>query len=301
MGVIDWLLDSDPAIRWQVMADLTDASPASVAAVRARVATEGWGARLLSLADSDGLWDGGACFPGDWDWDSKEPGQPWTATLHTLQTLQILGIDPSAVRVDLIAANGRWEYDRLPYFGGEVEPCINGRTIEAGAYFGVDMGPLVARVLSEQLPDGGWNCEAEHGSVRSSFDTTLCVLEGLLAYGFSGPEVERAREYLLSRGLFRRLRDGAVVRSEYLEFAFPYYWRYDVLRALDYLRRVGGVPDSRLGEAVEVVRSKRESEGWWLLDRVHPGKVWFDFENVGEPSRWNTLRALRVLDWWQNG
>jgi hypothetical protein len=302
MDVVSWLLDSDPAIRWQVLRDLTDAPPAEVAAARAQVETAGWGARLLSLADADGLWDGGACFPGGWNFDSDEPGQPWTPTMHTLQTLQILGLDPASASarkmIALIAANGRWEYDGMRYFDGEVEPCINGRTIEAGAYFGVDVGPLVARVLSEQLPDGGWNCDAERGSVRSSFDTTLCVLEGLRGFGRSGA-VLRGEEYLLERGLFRRLSSGEVVKPEYLEFAFPYYWRYDVFRALDYFRAAGAEPDPRMAGAVEVVRSKRRPEGWWLLDRVHPGRVWFAFEEgVGRASRWNTLRALRVLEWW---
>ncbi|MEV6302197.1 hypothetical protein AB0M02_22465 [Actinoplanes sp. NPDC051861] len=299
MNVIDWLLDSDPALRWQVKRDLlaTDAAPD-----RAEIEHAGWSARLLSLADENGLWAGGACFPGGWDFTDESPGQPWTATMHTLQTLQILGLDPSCPSarraICLVAANGRWEYDNLPYFGGEVEPCINGRTIETGAYFGMNVNPLVARLVSEQLPDGGWNCEE---SPHASFDTTLCVLDGLLAFPAAAETRRRGEEYLLSRGLFRRRRDGAVIKPEYLDFAFPYYWHYDVLRALDYFRRAGAPPDPRLNEAVEVVRSKRRPEGWWLLDRVHPGQVWFDFEQPGQPSRWNTLRALRILQWWEKG
>ena len=257
---------------------------------------------------ADGLWDGGACFPASYRGD--EPGQPWTATMHTLQTLQILGLDPaseSARRaIALIAEHGRWEHAGQRYFDGEVEPCINGRTIEAGAYFGVDVSPLVDRILGERLPDGGWNCEAENGSVRSSFDTTLTVLDGLLEFeratGGSAAVREARRgaeEYLLERGLFRRKSTAEVVSPEYLGFAFPYYWHYDVLRALDYFRSSGAAPDSRLAGAVDVVRSKRQPDGRWLLDAVHPGRVYFPLEGgVGEPSRWNTLRALRVLDWW---
>jgi hypothetical protein len=106
-------------------------------------------------------------------------------------------------------------------------------------------------------------------------------------------------EYLLERGLFRRKSTGEVVDPAYLEFAFPYYWHYDVLRALDYFRRSGAAPDPRMAEAVEVVRSKRQPDGRWLLDRIHPGRVHFDLEGgVGTPSRWNTLRVLRVLEWW---
>jgi hypothetical protein len=309
MTVIDWLLDSDPAIRWQVLCDLTDASPDEVAAERARVEHEGWGARLLALEGADGLWDGGACFPASYA--GGEPGQPWTATMHSLQTLQIFGLDPAseAARraIALTAEHGRWEHAGQRYFDGEVEPCINGRTIETGAYYTVDVAPLVDRILGERLADGGWNCEAENGSVRSSFDTTVTVLDGLLEFeratGGSAAVREARRsgeEYLLERSLFRRKSTGEVVNPEYLDFAFPYYWRYDVLRALDYFRRSGAEPDSRLAEAVEIVRSKRQPDGRWLLDRVHPGRVHFALEgDAGEPSRWNTLRALRVLDWWE--
>lgn len=307
-GVIEWLLDGDPAIRWQVLRDLVNAASDDVGADRARVEHEGWGARLIALEGQDGLWEGGACFPADYR--GGEPGQPWTATMHTLQTLQILGLDPrseSAGRaMALVAENGRWEHAGQRYFDGEVEPCINGRTIETGAYFEVAVEPLVERILGERLADGGWNCEVENGSVRSSFDTTINVLDGLWEFERAtggSSEVRAARhdgeEYLLERGLFRRQSTGEVADPAYLEFAFPYYWHYDVLRALDYFRRSDAGPDPRMAEAVQVVRSKRQPDGRWLLDRIHPGRVHFDLEGgVGKPSRWNTLRALRVLGWW---
>jgi len=304
---LDWLLEGDPAIRWQALRDLTDASPAEVAAERARVEHDGWGARLLGLEDADGLWAGGACFPASHRWGDA---QPWTATMHTLQTLQLLGLDPaspSARRaVALVGENGRWEHAGQRYFDGEVEPCINGRTIETGAHFGVDVAPLVERILGERMEDGGWNCEAGNGSVRSSFDTTIDVLDGLVEFErATGPSaaVAAARrggeEYLLTRSLFRRRSTGEVVDPAYLDFAFPYYWHYDILRALDYFRAAGADPDPRMAEAVEIVRSKRQPDGRWLLDRVYPGAVHFDLEGgAGTPSRWNTLRALRVLRWW---
>jgi hypothetical protein len=309
MTVVDWLLGSDPAIRWQVLSDLTGASDDEVAAERTRVEDEGWGARLLALEGADGLWDGGALFPPSYS--GAEAGQPWTTTMHTLQTLQIVGLDPASVSarraITLVAEHGRWEHDGQRYFDGEVEPCINGRTVEAGAYFGMDVAPIVARILGERLADGGWNCEAENGSVRSSFDTTINVLDGLLEFervtGGSAAlrEARRAgEEYLLTRGLFRRASNGEIVDPAYLDFAFPYYWHYDVLRALDYFRRSRASPDPRMAEAVEIVRSKRQPDGSWLLDRVHPGRIHFALDGeVGEPSRWNTLRALRVLDWWE--
>ena len=308
MTVQDWLLDSDPALLWQVLRDLCDAPPEAVAAERARVATEGWGARLLALRGDDGQWAGGACFPADFRGDFSQ-GQPWTATFPTLGLLRDFGVDPDAqpVRetVALVAENCRWEHAGQRFFDGEVEPCINGRTVAVGAYFGVDVDGVVARLLTEQLPDGGWNCEAEFGSVRSSFATTLCVLEGLLeherATGASAAAVaarRRGEEYLLERRLFRRLSTGAVVQEDWLRLSFPTWWHYDVLRALDYFRATGDAPDPRLAEAVALLRSKQQPDGSWLLENTHPGAVHVRMEDGdGRPSRWNTLRALRVLDW----
>jgi hypothetical protein len=309
MDVTDWLLDSDPSVRWQVLRDLTGAPPATVAAERARVATEGWGARLLALRDDDGQWAGGACFPANFRGDFSA-GQPWTATQPTLMLLRDLGVDANDERVRetiaLVQANCRWEHAGQPFFAGEVEPCINGRTVAIGAYFGVAVDGIVGRLLAEQLADGGWNCEAENGSVRSSFNTTICVLEGLLAFEQAtggSPEAVTARrrgeEYLLTRRLFRRLSTGAVVDADWLQFSFPTYWHYDVLRALDYFRAAGGRADTRLAEAVDLVRSKRSPDGTWPLENTHRGAVHFPLEDgEGAPSRWNTLRALRVLAWY---
>jgi hypothetical protein len=308
MTVHDWLLDSDPALRWQVLRDLTDAPPDQVAAERARVATEGWGARLLDLRDADGQWAGGACFPGDFRGDFSQ-GQPWTSTFPTLTLLRDFGIDPQteAMRdtIALVAENCRWEHDGQRFFDGEVEPCINGRTVAVGAYFGVDVSGIVDRLLGEQLADGGWNCEAENGSVRSSFATTVCVLDGLLEYERAVGALadvaaarHRAEEYLLERRLFRRLSTGEVADPDWLAFSFPTWWHYDVLRALDHFRLAGGAPDARLDEAVALVRGKRQPDGTWLLENTHPGAVPFALApGAGRPSRWNTLRVLRELRW----
>jgi hypothetical protein len=309
MTVLDWLLDSDPAIRWQALRDLADAPDDVVAAERARVATEGWGARLLALRDPDGQWAGGACFPAR-DRYPEVQGQPWTSTFPTLALLREFGLPPdSAVAretVGLVRENCRWEHAGQRFFDGEVEPCINGRTVALGAYFGEDVAGIVRRLLDDQLDDGGWNCEAENGSVRSSFDSTIDVLEGLLAYERASgvdPSVAEARrrgeEYLLERSLFRRRSTGEVVQPDYLLFSFPPQWHYDVLRALDYFRDAGGPPDPRLEEAVELVRGKRQPGGTWLLENTHAGAVHFALEDGdGRPSRWNTLRALRVLRWY---
>lgn len=309
MSVQAWLLDSDPAIRWQVLRDLEDAPAEAVSAERDRVATEGWGAALLARRDDDGQWAGGACFPANFEW-SDGVGQPWTSTLPSLALLRDFGLDPTSTQaveaVALVRDNCRWEYDGSPFFEGEVEACINGRTVALGAYFGQDVDAIVGRLLDEQLEDGGWNCETENGSVVSSFHSTMCVLEGLLEYERATGDTDviavarrRGEEYLLERRLMFRLSTGELVNPAWLQFSFPTQWHYDLLRALDYFRAGGAPPDRRLDEAVEVVRSKREKDGSWLLENTHHGEVYFSMEGDGEPSRWNTLRALRVLRWYE--
>jgi hypothetical protein len=317
MIALDWMLDSDPSIRWQALRDLADAPDEVVAAERARVATEGWGARLLALQGEDGQWEAGALFPA-WrggsaggDPSGQDEGQPWTATEPTLTLLRAFGVDPGCetVRraVAQVADHCRWEHAGQPFFAGEVEPCINGRTVALGVYFGRDVEGIVARLLGEQLEDGGWNCWAEYGSVRSSFDTTINVLEGLLAHeqatGGSAESIaarRRGEEYLLERKLFRRKSTGEVVNPAWLQCSFPTRWHYDVLRGLEHFRAAGDPPDQRVDEAIQVLRSKEQPDGPWLLENTHPGKVHFMLEDGdGRPSRWNTLRALRVLSWYE--
>lgn len=305
MAVTEWLLDGDPAIRWQAMRDLTHEPAAVIAAERSRVATEGWGARLLALQAPDGLWGG------------RPWSQDWTDTFHVLELLRRFGLDPTSeqarravglVREHVVWRGGApvetpWADNR--FFEGEVEPCINGNVVATGSYFGVDMAPLVERLLSEQLTDGGWNCEVENGAVVSSFGTTINVLEGLLeherAIGGSD-EVASARrrgeEYMLDRRLFRRKSTGEVIDETWLQFSFPPWYFYDVLRGLDYLRDAGVEGDERVAEATEVVEGNRAADGRWPLQNVHEGESHFELEGgEGQPSRWNTLRAMRVLNW----
>ena len=308
MSVLDWMLDSDPSIRWQALRDLVDAPAEVVEAERARVATEGWGARLLALQGEDGQWEGGALFPARREHRGAE-GQPWTATAYSLLLLRDLGVEPRCDQVRravaLVRDHCRWEHAGQPFFSGEVEPCINGMTIVLGVYFDQNVDGVVARLLGEQLEDGGWNCEAENGSVRSSFATTIRVLEGLLAHeratGGSPASIaarRRGEEYLLERKLFRRKSNGEVVDPAWLQFSFPTRWHYDVLRGLEYFQVAGDLPDRRLDEAIHLLRSKQQPDGTWLLENSHPGKVHFTLEEGdGRPSRWNTLRALRVLNW----
>jgi len=307
--VVDWLLNSDPSIRWQVMRDLTGARAGEVAAERARVATEGWGARLLGLQDANGRWGGAAWNRG------------WNSTMHVLWLLRHLGLDPASAEarraVGLVRDHVTWEGPQEcggnPFFAGEVEPCINGQVATAGAYFGQDVRSIVNRLLGEQLSDGGWNCEAPNGSTRSSFNTTICVLEALLEHERACdaiPEVTAARlhgqEYLLERRLFRRRSTGEVIERDrkahtsWTRFAFPTWWHYDVLRGLEYLRSAGVAPDERVAEAIELVVSKRDGDRRWPLETRYPGVMPVETdEGEGRPSRWNTLRALRVLRWYE--
>ncbi|MEO8620200.1 MAG: hypothetical protein ABI625_03970 [bacterium] len=296
--VIAWLLDADPSLRWQVMRDLTDTPAETVAAERARVAVEGWGPRLLDQQRPDGQWGDGVSTPF------------WWSNMYTLLFLRDLGLDPTSTRartaIDLVR-NVTWghEVGDSPFFDGEVEPCINGRVVALGAYFGVRSDRLVDRLLSEQLADGGWNCEAERGSVRSSFHTTICVVEGLLAFeqafGATAAIADarmRAHEYLLERRLLRRLSTGDIIQPAWTQFAFPTLWHYDVLRALDYLRDAGVRPDARVDGAIAVVRERRQADGRWLLDVRHRDTLHEELAGaVGAPNRWITLRAQRVLNW----
>lgn len=298
--VVAWLLDSDPSIRWQVLRDLTDAPAEVVAAERSRVAGEGWGARLLDLQRPDGRWGDGTAVPF------------WWSNLYTLVFLRDLGVDPASPRVraaiDRVREHVTWgpEFGDSPFFEGEVEPCINGRVVALGAYFGVSSDRLVDRLLGEQLADGGWNCEAERGSVRSSFHTTICVLEGLLAFerAFGASTAvsdarRRGEEYLLERRLLRRLSTGGIIDEAWTRLAFPPLWHYDVLRALDHLRAAGVRPDARMEEAVGIVSGRRANGGRWVLDVRHRNTLHEDVAGaVGEPNRWITLAARRVLDWY---
>ena len=320
-----WLLESDPAIRWQTMRDLTDASPTAIAAERARVVREGLGAAILASQESDGAW--------------RRPGAPaWLTTLFTLHLLRATGVDPADPAVESAlarpAASLRWSnhggcWDLRspelsgplggnPFFAGEVEPCINGGVLAFGAYFGHPNETLARRLLSEQLEDGGWNCEAPKSTV-ASFHTTICVLEGLFEYErAAGPAFQtvpqtaspdiseiqaarlRAEEYLLDRALFRRRSTGEIANPEFLELAFPPRYHYDILRVLDYFRAASAQPDPRMTEAVQVIQSRQTPDGRWFLDRAYDESLALPLtESPGQPSRWNTLRALRVLRWWQ--
>jgi hypothetical protein len=303
---IKWLLDSDPGIRWQVMRDLTDAAPEAIAAERSRVATEGWGAQLLAQQSAAGRWGDGP------KWD--------LTTLYSLVILMDLGLDPTSkqARKMIDRVDKRLVFKPLnnrPYLHGETEPCINGRILGIGTYFKKPNDALAKQLMGEQLEDGGWNCEAwpflspkRPPSRRSSFHTTICVLEGLLEYERAGRKSaavtkarRRAENYLLERRMFRSLRTGKVIDKRWLRFSFPTFWHYDVLRGLDYLQNAGIKPDSRVGDAIKIVMERRHQNGRWPLNFLHAEHIPLEMEtHVGGASRWNTLRALRVLRWYNN-
>lgn len=308
MDPVDWLLESDPAIRWQALRDLTDAPAGEVAAERSRIATEGWGARLLAMQGADG------------HWRDDTPNLDW-ATLRALLLLRDMGLDPASDQARHAAAlvrdNVTWQgvlpqdaaWHGRPFFGGEVEPCINGRVVAIGSYFGQDVQVVVDRLLGEQMSDGGWNCEQENGSTRGSFHSTINVLEGLWEHERATggtPAVtaarERGQEYLLERQMLRRRSTGETVDPEFLQLSYPAGYHYDILRGLDYLRGTGVAPDDRVAEAISILGSKRDADGRWPLENPHPDQIEFDMgEAAGRPSRWITLRALRVLRWAHRG
>ena len=294
--MIEWLLEGDPAIRWQTMRDLTDTAAGEIAAERSRVSTEGWGARLLALQADDGHWGGGIYSP------------KWISTTYTLILLRRFGIDPATTEcrtaIDRVRDRVFWRGPR-PFFEYQGDTCVTGMVLALAAHFGVTggSGPVVDWLLDEQLDDGGWNCETRNGSVRSSFHTTLSVLEGLLEWERAvGPDPaiaearDKAHEYLLERRLLRFLSNGEVINPRWKLFSFPPRWHYDVLRGLDYLRDAGILFDERCGEAIALVEGKRSKNGTWPLQNHYAGKEHFKMEpGPGKASRWNTLRALRVL------
>ena len=306
MDVVDWLLEGDPSITWQVMADVLDEPAAAVQRERARVASEGWGKALLDLQETDGQWGEGFYSP------------KWISTTYTLLLLRHYGLDPSSdaahrARDRLIDGGRTWRHGvdgggGVPFFSYLGETCVTAMNLALACYFHAATDrttEVVDYLLGEQMADGGWNCESVRGSVRSSFHTTISAVEALLEFERSGHEPslegasrsarERAHEYLLERQLMRSLSTGEIVNGSWTRFSFPPRWWYDVLRGLDYLRDGGVRPDPRWDEALDLVERKQTKDERWKLQNHHAGREHFRMEKPGEPSRWNTLRAVRVL------
>jgi hypothetical protein len=299
--VLQWLLAGDPAIRWQVMRDLAGEPAAVWEAERGRVATEGWGTRLLTHQDEGGRWT------------PRLYGYKWISTTYSMVLLRRMGLpaDPRATRAcELFLSEGLWHDGGISLSTAQQrsETCVTGMVLGLLSWFDCGGGDQLVEFLLEcQMADGGWNCEWDRGATHSSFHTTTNVLEGLREYAAAGgrraAETEaaeqRAREFLLRHRLFRSHRNGSLVDPKMLRLSFPPRWRHDILRSLDYFRSAAAPPDERLADAVAVLVKKRSGDGRWPLQQRYPGRTWFEMEEVGKPSRWNTLRALRVLDWWQ--
>jgi hypothetical protein len=296
-ATIEWLLASDPAVRWQVMRDLLDAPEEVLRAERARIPSEGWGAQLLATQQADGTW-----APPD-------ARRDWPYNLYTLHLLRAFEPDPSAAPIRAAIERTRdhvtWgaEFGNSPFFAGEVEPCINGMVLSIGSYFGEPDDALAARLLEQQQSDGGWNCDAP-ASTRGSFHTSIDVLEGLTDYRRAGGDIDvasaldRGHEFLLERRMFKRRSTGEVIDPTWTHFAFPYRYSYDLLRGLDHLRDAGAAADDRIEDAVTVLEERADDAGRWVLTNPELEDPQVDIESGnGKPSRWNTLRALRVLRW----
>jgi hypothetical protein len=311
-ATIAWLLRGDPAIRWQTLRDLVGADARTVVRERRSVESKGWGARLLAHQDSRETWDsqhssdGGMYLP------------KWTSTVYSMLLLRDFGLLPGNVHVAracrLLLDHGLQDDGSIAYGAwakrhGGGETCVTGMVLSLLSYFRLDdprIDSIASHLLASQMEDGGWNCRrvASHSSVN----TTISVLEGLRMYELNRHhrtrEIRatqtRGREFLLAHRLFRSHRTGRVIKSEFTQMVFPPRWHYDVLRALDHFQSVGAARDERLADAIELVRRGRARHGRWRLERRHKGKTFFELERVGAPSRWNTLRALRVLSWWNS-
>jgi hypothetical protein len=312
--VVQWLLDGDPAIRWQTLRDLAGATERAVERERRNIARDGWGARLLAKQDPEGTWAGGLSS------DGGLYSPKWTSTTYTMLLLRDFGLAASnrqarkACKLLLergLQRDGGINYGVWAKWTRRSETCVTGMVLSILSCFEYDdprLDTILGHLLGQQMPDGGWNCRRADGATHSSVHTTISALEGLRFYeSHCGRRLRavraaqrRGREFLLLHQLFRSHRTGEIIKSQFIRFSFPPRWHYDILRALDYFQAVNAPRDARLGEAMEIVRATQREDGRWPLQHSHQGKTYFELERLGAPSRWNTLRALRVLRWWNN-
>ncbi|MGB5390175.1 MAG: hypothetical protein WBP10_08350 [Thermoanaerobaculia bacterium] len=301
---LEWLLAGDPAIRWQVQRDLMGASDGAVALEQSQVATTGWGRRLLELQDPAGSWAGRMYSP------------KWISTTYTMLLLRDLGLQPQNAQVEkacaLLLERGFFRDGGISFGWAQSETCVTGMVLSILSWFRFDdrrLDTIAVHLLEQQMDDGGWNCLRPRGATHSSMNTTILALEGLLHYEQHRARTarklrnvraaqRRGREFLLAHRLFRSHRTGALIKRDFLRLAFPPQWHYDILRALDYFRATDSPRDKRMAEAIEVLKGESRPDGRWNLEHRFPGRYWFQMETIRRPSRWNTLRALRVLKWW---
>jgi hypothetical protein len=310
--VMRWLLDGDPAIRWQALRDVVGAAEARVERERRKVARQGWGARLLAKQDADGRWAAGQSS------DGGLYSPKWISTTYTMLLLRDFGLSATNRQAQKACAllldhglerDGGINYGMWGKWWGRSETCITGMVLSILSHFEYDddrLDTVAGHLLDQQMTDGGWNCRRPYGATHSSVHTTISALEGLRLYELHRGRNVRAvraaqrcgREFLLVHRLFRSHRTGNIIKPIFLRFSFPPRWHYDILRALDYFQAVNAPRDPRLGGAIDIVRNTRDPAGCWPLQNSYKGKTYFELERLGAPSRWNTLRALRVLRWW---
>ncbi|MCF8241607.1 MAG: hypothetical protein K9J16_09495 [Melioribacteraceae bacterium] len=301
--VINWLLEGDPSIRWQTLRDIAGANKNTFNIERAKIESEGWGAKLLSLQDENGLWAKGIYTP------------KWTSTTYTLLLLKRFGLNPNNRQAkkaaNILIDKGLYNDGGINFFQSlkNSETCVTGMVLSLASYFKINhekITSLVDHLLNHQFKDGGWNCQWYRGATHSSFNTTLSVLEALDDFqNFSDYKstdinisVSKAHEFLFAHRLYKSDKTGKVVSSTFTKFSFPPRWHYDVLRVMDYFQHKKIPFDERMSDGLDLIFKKREKSGKWKLQQKYPGKTFFDMENVGEPSRWNTLRSLRVINFY---
>jgi len=303
---VSWLLAGDPAIRWQVHRDLLGSPPGVAEDEQRRVATEGWGARLLALQDPDGRWARRMYSP------------KWISTTYTLLLLRDLGLPPGNLQAQracaLLLDLGLYHDGGIGFGWGRSETCVTGMVLSILSWFRYDdprLDVIADHLLAEQMADGGWNCQRPLGATHASMNTTILALEGLMLYEHHRARMAkkvravraaqgRGREFLLEHRLFRSHRTGQIIKRDFVRLAFPPQWHFDVLRGLDYFRTAGAPRDKRLTDAIGLLIGKRRPDGRWVLEHRYRARYWFQMESIRRPSRWNTLRALRVLKWWDD-
>jgi len=302
---ITWLLEGDLAVQYQIHRDLLHSRVSLQKKLQARIEKEGWGAQFLSKQQENGHWGRGFYQP------------KWTSTHYTLLDLKNIGLAQDnifarkSVRMifeQAIGQDGSVNYSKTLK---DSDVCINGMVVNFAAYFrmmGKRLDSLIEYLLATQMRDGGWNCEHVRGATHSSLHTTISVLEGLLEYKKAGgdhriKEIEKAElkgiEFILIHRLYQSHRTGKIIDKKMLMLSYPSRWRSDILRALDYFQAARIEYDSRMDPAIEILLKKRRRDRRWPVQMKHPGQVHFDMEATGRPSRWNTLRALRVLNHFQ--
>ncbi len=303
--MLDWLMAGDPAIRFQVMRDLLDSNPKEYKREQSKISKEGWGARLLALQHPGGGWGTGIYI------------HKWISTTYTMLLLRDLGLEPGhpqAIKgARLLLDQGFYKDGGINYFGSldHSEVAVTGMILSILAHFQLDddrLHAIAGFLATQQLDYGGWNYLSPQGKTDVSFDTTICVLEGLRGYEKWQPRnpsiisgsLARGREFLLRHEIFKMQGTNIPIHPSFTKFAYPARYRYDVMRALDYFQDCRAPLDPRMEDAINLLNSRRRKDGTWLLGPRWPGRTHFEMEEPGKPSRWNTLRALRILKWWNN-